>query len=391
GDDVVASSSAHAGVAGLPGGVAAPLPEGTVLGIPASPFAPEVQQILGTRGAWRAYADRVKPVLTVGTERSLGVLVRSRLGARVLDRIVAPVTLGVYGVHPDDIDVGIAAPGLNGALTTTGSLLAAVAAQGAAAGAGPASIRGGMLRLVEALCSRLELLGATLRTGTRVEAVVRDEDGWRVDTDEELDADPGALRADAVIVATPEGEARRLLDAAGPLPVEPAAEFPVETVTLVIDAPTLDESPRGPTVYTVPGTSAATTLAHKSVTWEWLAGAAGGRHVLRVSFGTQAEPPATAGLSDEEAVALAVREASTLLGAPLAVDVVAFGRRERFTQTLPGAAIGRRDAARTVRESLAAVPALGVVGAWLAGSGLAQVVPDAVHEADRVRDAVLWD
>jgi oxygen-dependent protoporphyrinogen oxidase len=38
-----------------------------------------------------------------------------------------------------------------------------------------------------------------------------------------------------------------------------------------------------------------------------------------------------------------------------------------------------------------AVAGLAAVGAWLAGTGLAQVVPDAQQEADRLRRALLWD
>jgi len=40
---------------------------------------------------------------------------------------------------------------------------------------------------------------------------------------------------------------------------------------------------------------------------------------------------------------------------------------------------------------VAAVPGLAVVGAWVAGTGLAQVIPDALAEADRLRAGLLWD
>jgi LPPG:FO 2-phospho-L-lactate transferase len=40
--------------------------------------------------------------------------------------------------------------------------------------------------------------------------------------------------------------------------------------------------------------------------------------------------------------------------------------------------------------TIVAVPGIGAVGAWLAGTGLAQVVPDAAAEGDRVRAALLW-
>ncbi|MFT4228883.1 MAG: FAD-dependent oxidoreductase, partial [Microbacterium sp.] len=56
---VVRPAGGGAWVAGLPGGGAAPLPAGGILGIPVNPFAPDVRAILGARGAWRAYADRL--------------------------------------------------------------------------------------------------------------------------------------------------------------------------------------------------------------------------------------------------------------------------------------------------------------------------------------------
>ncbi len=126
-DAVVTPNPAGAWVAGVPGVGAAPLPKGGVLGIPDNPFDPAVRRIIGWSGAWRAYVDRLRPPLTIGHTLSLGKLVRSRLGARVLDRLVAPVTSGVYSARPDDIDVDLAAPGLNAALTRTGSLTGAVA------------------------------------------------------------------------------------------------------------------------------------------------------------------------------------------------------------------------------------------------------------------------
>ena len=130
-DAVVSPAAGRAWVAGLPGGEAkdaAPLPAGGVLGIPENVWAPDVVRILGRSGAWRAYLDRLRPPLTIGHDRSLGHLVRSRMGERVLDRLVAPVTSGVYSSRPDDIDVDLAAPGLNAALTRTGSLSGAVGA-----------------------------------------------------------------------------------------------------------------------------------------------------------------------------------------------------------------------------------------------------------------------
>jgi len=415
GDAVVSPHPAGAWVAGVPGVGAAPLPKGGVLGIPDNPFAPDVRRIIGWSGTWRAYLDRLRPPLTIGHQRSLGALVRTRMGARVLDRLVAPVTSGVYSARPDDIDVDLAAPGLNAALTRTGSLSGAVAeirlgraaakpadapasdVPVAPAGAAPRTpapggavqgIAGGMSRLVEALVAHLVELGVELRTEVAVDALHPADGGWSVTTS----LDPEPLAAEAVIVALPEGAARALL-----APVVPALEVGdpvapvVEVVTLVVDAPALDPAPRGTGVLTVPGSHVAKALTHSTAKWDWVRDAAGpGVHVVRVSFGAQGEEPATADLDDDAAAHLALSEAAALLGVELPASALRAACRVRYVQSQPAATIGRAAETAAARGAVHAVPGLGVAGAWVAGTGLAQVIPDARAEADRVRSAALW-
>lgn len=413
GVDVVAPNPAGAWVVGVPGVGAAPLPKGGVLGIPDNPFAPDVRRIIGWSGAWRAYVDRVRPPLTIGHALSLGKLVRSRLGSRVLDRLVAPVTSGVYSARPDDIDVDLAAPGLNAALTRTGSLTGAVAelrarrassrpadapasdvpvGSGAARTPPPGSavegIAGGMSRLTDALVAGLREAGAELRTGVVAESLTRTDTGWSVSTS----ADEQPVEAHAVIVALPEGPARHLL-----APVVPGLEVGdpvapvVEVVTLVVHAPVLDRAPRGTGVLTVPGSHVAKALTHSSAKWDWVRDAAEpGIHVVRVSFGAQGEEPATAALDDDAAAALALSEAVRMLGVELSASALRAAHRSRYVQSQPAATIGRAAETAAARGAVRAVAGLGATGAWISGTGLAQVVPDARDEADRVRSAVLW-
>ncbi|HEY7811999.1 MAG TPA: FAD-dependent oxidoreductase, partial [Nakamurella sp.] len=89
-------------------GGAAPLPALAFLGIPGHPWAADVRRVIGLAGAVRATADRVRPVH--GFDRSLGSLVRARMGRRVLERLVEPVAGGVYAADPDTLDIGTVAP-----------------------------------------------------------------------------------------------------------------------------------------------------------------------------------------------------------------------------------------------------------------------------------------
>ena len=411
--EVVSPNPAGAWVAGVPGVGAAPLPKGGVLGIPDNPFAPDVRRVIGWPGAWRAYLDRLRPPLTIGHTHSLGKLVGSRLGARVLDRLVAPVTSGVYSARPDDIDVDLAAPGLNAALTRVGSLTGAVAELRAsrpaarpadapasdvpvATGAGKApapggavqGIVGGMSRLVDRLVEVLDEAGVELRRGVAAEKLERTSDGWAVVTS----VDEKPLAARAVLVALPEGPARELL-----APVVTGLELGdpiapvVEVVTLVVNAPVLDTAPRGTGVLTVPGSHVAKAMTHSSAKWDWVRDAAEpGVHVVRVSFGAQGEEPATAALDDASAADLARTEAAAMLGVELPASALIDSHRVRYVQSQPAATIGRAAATSAARAAVRAVDGLGVTGAWVSGTGLAQVIPDARDEADRVRSAALW-
>lgn len=421
---IVAPEAGGAWLAGVPGVGAAPLPVGGILGIPSNPFQDDVRRIIGWSGAWRAYLDRIRPPLTIGHQLSLGKLVASRMGAKVRDRLVAPVTTGVYSASPDDVDVDAAAPGLNAALTRVGSLSGAVQAlrlEGAggaanaakAPGAAVEGLAGGMTVLVDALVDDVRRLGAEVRTGAGARSIGRSGATWTIEIDSDLapdaDADaatdgrtdaetdaepdePSVITADAVIIATAESIARDLLANAVPALADatPSPSPEIEVVTLLLDAPALAAVPRGTGVLTVPGSHTAKALTHSTAKWGWVREAAGDRQVVRVSFGAQGEPAATARLSDEDAAALALREASALLGVPLAPPALLAAHRARYVQAQPASIIGSGERRAAARSAIRAVPGLAAVGAWLAGTGLAQVIPDAKDEADRLRRTLLW-
>jgi oxygen-dependent protoporphyrinogen oxidase len=366
------------GVAGGP----VPLPAETVLGIPANPWHASVRRIIGWSGVWRAYLDRLRPPLTIGQERNLDRLVRGRMGDRVADRLVAPLTMGRHGLMPAEVDVEYAAPGLSTALTRTGSLAGGVAQVRAerSSGARADALRGGMGRLVDALRARGDDLGVRFLTSARVTALAPSADGWvvHVATGEEQEL----LAAAYVVVTTDEPAARELLSPHVPsLDAMPAGDGILDVVTLLVDDERLDERPRGGFVYAVPGTSAATAVVHSSARWPWLAEHLGaGRHVVKVHFaGGAPDSPADAGAA----------AASSAFGFDVE-DRVVDARVDRYVTAGPPSALGNAARTRAARDAVHRVDGLEVAGAWIAGSGLAHAVPDAVDTAERIRRRALF-
>ncbi|KQY22183.1 protoporphyrinogen oxidase [Cellulomonas sp. Root485] len=324
-----------------------PLPRTGLLGIPADPWA--ARGTLGLVGTARASLDLVLPA---SSATSLGDLVRRRMGARVLDRLVRPVVGGVHAADPDDLAVDAVAPGLPDALgRERGSLARAVRSLRASAPAGSAvqGVAGGLHVLVDALVADIEAHGGTVRTGVTVGSL-DDED------------------ADRWVLATP--SAVDLLGLAVGRP-DPGAQ--VTLVTLVLDAPALDAAPRGTGVLVAREATDVTAkaLTHATAKWAWLALAAGpGRHVVRLSYGRGGDDAAPD-------IDVALRDASVLLGTPLSRDQLQGHAIVRWTEALPRPSVAHTRVVAAVRSAVEPLAGVAVCGAWVAGNGLASVVPDA--------------
>ncbi|MGV8885750.1 MAG: protoporphyrinogen/coproporphyrinogen oxidase [Microbacteriaceae bacterium] len=348
GDDVIAPSPAgawlHRESATLP------LPATSILGIPGVPLAADVIAVVGLRTALRAFFESLMPGTVADSALTLGELVRRRMGAGMLDKLVAPVTQGVHSTHPDDLAVDRVAPGLRAAMRRTGSLARAVASLRASAPAGSAvsGIRGGVHRIVDELAADLQRLGVEVQLGTRVSSVA-----------------PGvATVGDSTIAGT-------IVVAASGVPgaeiegADAALAHRVTLATLVVDCAALDAAPRGSGVLVASATPGVTAraLTHATAKWAWLAERATelapGRHVLRLSYDSHTLP------SDLAEVARV--DAMTLLGVDISpADVVDFARVD-WARPAPSA-----DAAENIT----------LVGEAVAGTGLAAVIAQAMAAAD---------
>jgi oxygen-dependent protoporphyrinogen oxidase len=284
------------------------------------------------RAGWRAYLETLLPGLYGAKSKTLGELVRKRMGSAVLDQLVRPIARGVHSADADELALDQVAPGLRRALESNGSLVRAVLdlrETSARAGSAVAGIRGGIFRLVDALQSDLARFGVDVRLATAASKLEHTRVTVR-----------GEVITGTVVVAAP-----GLLGDSGDRGSR------VILATLVVDQPLLDSAPRGTGVLVAEGAAGirARALTHSTAKWEWLAEKAGGRHILRLSY-------ADAG---DDLADVARRDAEALLGVPIPVSAVEDFARARWYR--PNRYTPTPDDIPLVGESIA-------------GTGLASVV-----------------
>ncbi|MFT3796877.1 protoporphyrinogen/coproporphyrinogen oxidase [Microbacterium sp.] len=191
-----------------------PLPQRTIVGIPADPRAADVVAIIGADAAATAAGEPLLPVSgddvsdDAAREPSLHDLVERRLGPLVARRLVDPLCRSVYSRPASDVRLSQVNPALWREFAARGSLVDAVAAllrarsdRGVRAGAAVAGIAGGMWRLPQALAAAAAAHGADLRTGVAVTAV-EPATGPATDGVVVVHTTAGPLRARRVVVAT---------------------------------------------------------------------------------------------------------------------------------------------------------------------------------------------
>jgi len=347
-------------------GALRPLPAGTLLGVPADLGALARSELLSARGLYRTALDLALPGAPVEDDVSVGDVVRRRLGAEVVDRLVDPLLGGVYAGRADLLSLRATLPQLVAPAARHRSLLlAAREARGAAPPVeGPlfAGLRDGLGRLPAAVAAAS---GADVRLRTTVRELRRTTAGWVLTTGSA--AQPAVEHADAVVLAVPGPPAARLLrDVAPAAAVEVAAlEYAsVAIVTLVLAGPT----PGAGSGYLVPAVERRTTKAVTFTSRKW-GHDARGPAVVRASVGRYGE---TADLqrSDAELVAAVLGELRQAVG-PL--PPVLGSRVVRWGGALPQYAVGHVERVRRIREAVARQPGLAVAGAAYDGVGVPAV------------------
>lgn len=209
------------------GGRLAPVPRGTLLGVPGD-LTQLGDLVHATGGNDR---DEGRPLLGADEDVAVGALVRRRYGDEVVDRLVDPMLGGVYSGRADRLSLEIAAPQLARTARVEHTLQAAVrAAQGERrATGGPifGALAGGMSGLVAAAAAAAN---ARISLGLPVRELHRNGRGWEL----RLGPVPATQtdEVDAVVLAVPARAASRLLAGVAPEAAEAVGVLDYASVAL---------------------------------------------------------------------------------------------------------------------------------------------------------------
>nr|WP_307872801.1 protoporphyrinogen oxidase [Actinoplanes ovalisporus] len=356
------------------GGRLAPMPAGTLVGVPADPAT------LGdiAHAAPGHDADGGRPLLGEGADVAVGELVRERYGAEVVDRLVDPMLGGVYAGRADRLSLEVTMPQLAAAARVEHTLSAAVRSAQAASRRVPGrpvfgALEGGLSRLVGAVATAG---AARISLGLPVRELARTAHGWRLllgpvpapQTDD----------VDAVVLAVPAKPSSRLLAPIAPTAAEAVGGLDYASVALVALA--LPPGTPLPELsgFLVPPSEGTLVKAATFVTRKWER-PEGGPVIVRVSLGRAGEQERLQ-FDDTVLAERAHHELGELIGAPLPPPAATWV--QRWGGGLPQYAPGHRDRLAVARAALP--PGLALAGAAFDGVGIPACIASGERAAEDV-------
>jgi oxygen-dependent protoporphyrinogen oxidase len=363
GEHLVHPTAARAAIA--VDGVLAPMPAGTLMGIP----------LVDDSGL-----DTPSPaaLLAGGADVSVGGLVRPRRGDRAVDGLVEPLLGGVYAGRADALSLRMAIPALaraaESAHTLTDAVRGAVAARTSRPGRPVfATVEGGLGSLVAAVAARLP----EIRLSSVVRDIARTPSGWRLVVGSTRDAT--VLDCDGLVLAVPAAPAARLLSTVdGVTPID-LAYASVALVGLALPSDAVPEL----SGFLVPPREGYAVKAATFFDRKWTHHRADdGISVIRASLG-RAGDEAVLQRDDAELVRIVRDDLARLLGRaslPSHRDAAVW----RWGGALPQYTPGHVDRVATLRAGLARHPAIAVAGAAYDGVGIPACVRSGQVAADHV-------
>ena len=373
------------------------MPGGMALAVPTR-IAPLLETpLLSTKGKARMLAEPLVPRGSCTEDESIEAFFERRVGTEGTRRLAAPLLGGIYAGDIAELSIRSTFPQLLELEQRHGSLLRGfLAAELARTGStstprirqlekwlrrgddtsAPSpflSLRGGMRRLIEALANTLP--ASSIHCDAPVTGLTRLSNGaFRVD------AGPRTVIADAVIVATPARVAASLVpdrDAAREL--SEIKYVSTATIFFGLDRRQV-QHPLDGVGFIVPE-GEARILAATWVSSKWDDRAPDTGALVRAFVGGTRDSRRVESSSDDDLVALAKQELERFMG-PLGNP--RFTRVYRYTNGNPQPVVGHAARMARLKERLAKLPRLHLVGASYEGVG----IPDCVRQGRAAARAV---
>lgn len=364
-----------------------PIPEGLYLLAPAKlwPFA--LSPIISWPGKLRMVLDLLLPRRRAEMqEESLAEFVRRRLGKEALDRIAQPLVSGIYTADPEQLSLRATMPQFLEMERDHRSLILGMRKrakdQAVAAARGPryglfASLTGGLQTLVDRLLERLRGPGCDLIANTRVESVVKAEDGGYM-----LTLADGYRQFDQVVLALPAHAASKVTKHLDQVLSYKLATIPYAGVATVNIALRADQVPDLPVAagFVVPAVEGRTIIActfghHK------YAGRAPDGHVLLRAFVGGALHESALERSDQDLIEGVLRDLRDILG--LQGDPL-FTRLHRWPKAMAQYVLGHGEGVQVIRSRERSFTGFALVGNGYEGVGIPDLAAQAENAVDRL-------
>jgi oxygen-dependent protoporphyrinogen oxidase len=190
------------------------MPDGLMFMVPTKIMPTVFSPLFSVGTKLRMAAEWFQPPRRASEDEAVADMVKRHYGAAMVDVLADPLLSGVYGGEASMLSVRAVLPRFADMEAKHGSLGRAMLAtrrKTATAAKSPArplfsSLKDGMQQMVDALVARLD--PKSLKPSTPVNAVIRQNNGWTVSTEDKTE------HFDAVIVATPAQAAAALLESA---------------------------------------------------------------------------------------------------------------------------------------------------------------------------------
>ncbi len=389
-DHLVSPASRHAYVYSR--GALRPFPAGTVLGVPTDLDVLAASGVVSPAGVERAGADLTMGGDPLRADRSVGDLVRERLGDEVFERLVAPLLSGVNAGDADQLSVEAGAPQLAAAVRDQPSLIAGLRAQASSATDPDAPVFFGLpdgtQTLTDTLATQARQAGIAIHLRSDVRSMASTADGrrYRLHVGDDADGGHRTLDVDAVVLATPDFVTARLLEHLAPDVASGLAAVDYASVVMVALA-----VPRAAIGRELDGSGFLVAqpegLVLTACSWassKWAHLDDGDTAILRASAG-RADDRRALELDDDELVEALLADLGTTMaldGRPSAVRVT------RWLDALPQFRPGHLDRVAEWRAQLATDrPGLVTVGAGIEGLGLPACIRQAWAAAAQLAPA----